>query len=144
MTDTVDPDLPVEDPTAPVATARPRRKRAKPSVAELKPDNAVAVADIPSPFRPSHLRAMIAKHKKDNAIPDDDPQLKPFTFRRTMGLPVPLRLFRAQASCGGTHLDVIEIDAVDESEAYRQYILKLPILMEDVHKHRFNAVIVAE
>ena len=100
------------------------------------------IEDIGAPrtvTRPSTIRELMAAA---NYTGD------PYRFIRQEGLPNPQRLYRVSAKGPvgkvDTQLPALDIDAVDESDAQRQYLVKKQIKQADAHRFRFRCVVIEE
>lgn len=86
-------------------------------------------------IRPSHLADLMAT---------EDYKGDPHRFLKERGLPNPVRLFRVTGAGPvnkvHTQLPDAEIDAVDESDAQRQFILLRNLPAKEVHRFRFSVV----
>lgn len=130
--DTAVLDAPAEVPSVTLEVAEESQPE---SVSTVVADDQQWVASdkIPTPFRPSHLSAMMDDYAKANGV--ERSHMKGGRFIDEQGLPNPTILYRVSAFKGGTKEPVAtpaSVEAVDPSEAVRKY-------KEDIAANRNNA-----
>lgn len=110
---------------------------------------AIATEETPGPadggeteiiLRPSQLRERMKAEGKEGT--------DPFRFLRENGLPAPTRQIRVSGagSIKGVNRELapLDLDAPDEAEAIRRYAVRQQIPASELHRFRFQTVILEE
>lgn len=135
------PELSEATAAAPEPEPKKRGPYKKKAAAGASPASnfAAYVADLPIPFRPRHLTEAIRLYAAEHDITGEAlAKIDPHRFIREHGLPNPQRRFRVSGIKKGQSVEPAEFEAVDSSEAVRQFILLRSI--KEAHQWKFPAV----
>lgn len=126
-----EPTEPVQDPSLSAA------------VATIATDEQPADFDRPDASRPVLRPSELARLMAERGYTGD-----PYRFLREEGLPSPVRKYRVTGAGPvnrvDTELQAVEIDAVDQGEAIRQFVLLRQIKQSEAHRFRFQTVVLEE
>ena len=88
------------------------------------------------PFRPSDIPPV------DGRISISNPLGDPAKWLREHGKPNPVRLYSVTAKRGKTRLDGLEINAVDETSAFNEFVRRNGL--KEPHRYIFRAIMLKE